>query len=214
MRYLYIIKDPISKEVVWVGETSKPQQRYDQHAWGTTYDSKEKKEWLIGLKAIGLKPLFEIVDTTKTKREAIIKENHLIVSYLKKGCRLFNIKNSKTIKQYTLSGVLINEFADGKMVKEITGFRGHVGRPTSGGFQFSYGDFNPDLIAKNKAAKEVLCRPVVQINTTGKVISEFIGVREASRKTGIDHRSIQSVAAKSNPKRHTAGGYKWEYKNE
>lgn len=57
------------------------------------------------------------------------------------------------------------------------------------------------------------CLPVLQIDKQGNIVKEFSGVRVASRETGIDHRSIQSVAAGSNPKRHTAGGFKWVYKN-
>lgn len=55
--------------------------------------------------------------------------------------------------------------------------------------------------------------PVLQVDKAGNIVNEFAGVREAGRQTGIDHRSIQSVAAGSNSKRHTAGGFKWVYKN-
>lgn len=60
--------------------------------------------------------------------------------------------------------------------------------------------------------KKAKCLRVAQIDKSGNVINEFDGVRIASRETGIDHRSIQSVASGSNPKRHTAGGFKWIYK--
>jgi hypothetical protein len=55
-----------------------------------------------------------------------------------------------------------------------------------------------------------LTKMVQQIDKLGNVINEFYGVREACRKTNIDHRSIAQVAGGSTI-RKTAGGYKWRY---
>lgn len=43
-----------------------------------------------------------------------------------------------------------------------------------------------------------------------KIVSEFGSILEAQRKTGIDHSSISMCCT---GKRHTAGGYKWIYKD-
>jgi predicted GIY-YIG superfamily endonuclease len=56
-----------------------------------------------------------------------------------------------------------------------------------------------------------LKKMVYQYDNNKVLVSQFISVREAGRQTGIDHRSIAEVANKSNPKRHRAGGYFWEY---
>ena len=53
-------------------------------------------------------------------------------------------------------------------------------------------------------------KAVAQYMKDGKFVKEFIGVREACRQTGIDHRSISQVAAGSKI-RKTAGGYLWKY---
>ena len=60
----------------------------------------------------------------------------------------------------------------------------------------------------------VLKKTVIQKTKSGEFVNEFLGVREACRITGIDHRSIASVAGNKNPKRHNAGGFKWEYKEK
>lgn len=57
-----------------------------------------------------------------------------------------------------------------------------------------------------------LKKEVYQIDLNNNIIDLFEGVRDASRKTGIDHRSIAQVAAGSII-RKTAGGYKWKYKD-
>jgi predicted GIY-YIG superfamily endonuclease len=211
MKYIYLLKDPISKEVVWIGETSKPKQRYNQHCWGTAEDSEEKKAWLQSLKNLRMKPLFEIVDTAYNKREALIKENNLIVHHIKKGCKLFNLINSKTVKQYDMNGRLIGEFANCVIASEITGISARTDRYSAGNYQWSYDEFNPELVCKKALSKKVNCKPVLQIDKSGNIINEFEGVRIAFVQTGIDHRSISQVAAGSNV-RKTAGGFKWQYK--
>lgn len=60
-------------------------------------------------------------------------------------------------------------------------------------------------------ASTPLKKTVYQYNNQKELVNQFISVREAGRQTGIDHRSIAAVANKSNPKRHRAGGYYWEY---
>jgi hypothetical protein len=212
MRYIYILKDPISKEVKYIGETSKPDQRYRQHCWGLTGDCDEKKLWLVGLKAMELRPLFEIIDFAEDKRAALIKENSAIVNYIKSGVLLFNVKNKTTLKQYNQFGQLIGEFSDGKRAFEITGIRARIDRCTTHGFQWTYGAFNPALFEQKESAKKVLCKPVLQLKETGEVVAEYEGVRIAYAKTGIDHRSISAVAGGS-PKRKTAGGFVWKYKD-
>ena len=52
---------------------------------------------------------------------------------------------------------------------------------------------------------------IIQQIKNGKVIKEFFGSGEASRKTGIDAGHIRSVCR---GKYKTAGGYKWRYKND
>lgn len=61
------------------------------------------------------------------------------------------------------------------------------------------------LIAASTQKKEVF-----QYDKSGELVSKFVGVREACRATGIDHRSISQVAAGSKI-RKTAGGYVWKY---
>lgn len=52
-------------------------------------------------------------------------------------------------------------------------------------------------------------RLVLQIKND-KIIAEFWGTSEASRKTGINQRNINSCCT---GKRHSAGGYCWRYKS-
>ena len=51
--------------------------------------------------------------------------------------------------------------------------------------------------------------PIVQLTKKGEYIKEFCGIHEAERFTGIFNQNIVKCCK---GKRHTAGGFKWEYK--
>lgn len=53
-------------------------------------------------------------------------------------------------------------------------------------------------------------RPVCQIDMNGNLVAEYESIRQASKITGIDNRSIQQVCA--NEKRYKTGEYHWVYK--
>jgi len=55
-----------------------------------------------------------------------------------------------------------------------------------------------------------LKKKVAMLSRDNIVIQIFDSVRQAHRKTNIDHRSISAVAAGS-AIRKSAGGYKWQY---
>jgi hypothetical protein len=57
-------------------------------------------------------------------------------------------------------------------------------------------------------------RKVAQYTKDGDLVKVWDSIIEASVELGIDGSSITCVCKKRNPKRHTAGGYKWEYIGE
>ena len=66
----------------------------------------------------------------------------------------------------------------------------------------------PYKIPSMFGAKHWRSKIVLQIKE-GKIIAEFYGTREATRKTKIDDRSIGACCR---GERKTAGGYEWKYK--
>lgn len=66
---------------------------------------------------------------------------------------------------------------------------------------------------KNKKGKDFpLSKTVLQIKNC-KIIAEFFGTREASRKTGISSSGISACCRGSTRYSH-AGGYQWKYKTK
>jgi predicted GIY-YIG superfamily endonuclease len=211
MRYIYLLKDPTNNKIVYVGETINIKRRFDTHRYGTNDDSKDKKEWLKSLKLKKLTPIIEIIDFADSKQEAFGKENFYISKYLKEGYKLFNIRNTKTLKQFDLKGNLIAEFENCVIAKIKTGIMPKVDRYTTRGFYWSYDNDIKDRILKKEKGLKSQCKVVLQLDKENNIIAEFEGVRIACQITGIDHRSISQVASGSKI-RKTAGGYKWKYK--
>jgi group I intron endonuclease len=129
------------------------------------------------------------------------------------------IKLSKKLYKYSIDGHLVCTYKsliegirlEGLRIKTYT-----EKNKTIGGYVWiTEGMSVPDFsrIKQSLSAwRRERMKPVMQVDKSGNIVCVFDGVREAARVTGIDHRSIQSVANKSNVNRKTAGGYCWMYK--
>jgi predicted GIY-YIG superfamily endonuclease len=210
MRYIYLIKDPETLRIVYVGETKDLKSRINQHL-SNKGSNEMKNDFISNLKDKGLTAIFEIIDFANTKREALTKENQYINKYLKEGFELFNKRNNKILKQYDLEGNLIAEYEDMSMAQRATGIRPRLDRYSAGGFYWTYREFDINKIKQKEQSLKVRCKPVQQFDLNGNFIAEFEGVRIANKQTGIHHKSISQVAAGSII-RKTAGGFKWKYK--
>ena len=61
--YIYTLKDPISNEIRYVGKSNNPKQRFKAHLNKCRKHQKHKSNWIEKLKKLGLKPIFEIINT-------------------------------------------------------------------------------------------------------------------------------------------------------
>lgn len=75
--YLYVLRDPDTNQVRYVGCCEKPKARLRSHATGT-YRPKWVKIWVDALTARGKLPLMEIVGTCVGKINAVRREFDLI----------------------------------------------------------------------------------------------------------------------------------------
>lgn len=130
-------------------------------------------------------------------------------------------KLSIPVLKYDLAGNIVKEYKSLSEAIKVEGIKiktYSTVNKTTGGFVWVNNksrlpDFDSIRTKLDNWRKERM-KPVMQISENGFVVNSFNGVRAASRQTGINHRSIQSVAAGTNPKRKTAGGYYWKYKEE
>jgi len=136
------------------------------------------------------------------------QKNEYILSLKEKGYKpLFSILEQDIISKTGAEVIESNYITKYKLLGYVLFNRNEGGNkpPSNKGKVFT------ETEKRNRFLISPLKKTVIQLTKKGEFVNEFLGVREACRITGIDHRSIAQVAAGSKI-RKSAGGYKWEYK--
>lgn len=89
--FIYELIDPRTETVAYVGITTDPNSRLQQHV-NCVDENNEKIEWIQQLQKEALEPRMKILEIVETREEAIEKEKQWIQYYLSKGVSLTNIK--------------------------------------------------------------------------------------------------------------------------
>src|ERR1700732_3893208 len=76
---VYGLIDPRDSSLFWVGMTNSPKLRYDQHTFQITLNNPKKQKHIDDIKAAGLQPGMVLIEEFKTREEAAILEQRLIV---------------------------------------------------------------------------------------------------------------------------------------
>ena len=128
----------------------------------------------------------------------------------------YNNNHLRQVIQLDVSGHFIAEYNSVKSASEATGIcdTGIVSccngtYKHSGGFLWRYKeDYNP---CDKYTYTDTRLRSVVQFDLCGNIVNEYISLKEAAQKTGINSSNI-SRCCSHNIK--TAGGFIWMYKEE
>jgi len=88
--YIYVLKDPDTQQVRYVGKSDCPRKRLNQHNCLMYKKGTYLSSWLISLKTRNLKPIMEIIDIVDINNW---KESEAvwIEFYKKQGCNLVNL---------------------------------------------------------------------------------------------------------------------------
>ena len=189
---IYILIDPETLQVRYVGKANNISQRYKAHLNRARKHQIHKLNWISSLKAKRLKPIIEVIDVVPIENW-IFWETYWISQFKTWGFDLIN---------YTQGG-------DGATFANQTSFKkGHI--PHNLGKSFSQE-------SKNKISKSLLgiknkpfC-PVIQMDLEGNFIEEFESITDASIKT---NSSISKICSVCKGNRKTTNNFKWRYKNE
>jgi group I intron endonuclease len=90
--FVYLLKDPDTEEIRYVGKTSNLEQRYKYHINTTIKSKTHLGNWLACLAKENLKPIQTILFKTQTNEEASILERLAIKFFKYQGLNLTNIK--------------------------------------------------------------------------------------------------------------------------
>ena len=147
-QFIYGLKDPITKEILYVGKSSNPDNRLKRHMsdYSLIESWTEKNKWLLNLKNNGLSPEIEIIDegTDDNINELEIRwisYYKLVNPKLKNGTEGgdgynwtgknlkeehkkkigYNHPFRKEVIQFDLDNNIINKFISSKEAEKITG---------------------------------------------------------------------------------------------
>jgi len=89
--YVYLLRDPRTDEIRYVGMTSNPEKRVDRLMKSSRL-SRTLKNWVIELKELSLRPILEVINSVEGFPNGIVLENKTIIHYASiLGKRLLNI---------------------------------------------------------------------------------------------------------------------------
>lgn len=187
---IYVLIDPITDEIRYVGKANNVGQRYKAHLNRARKHQTHKKNWLAQLKKEGLKPIIEVIDVVPID-DWKYWERYWISQMKQWG---FNLVN------YTNGG-------DGCTFGNQTSFKkGHkswLGK--------NHSEETKKLISENnwhRGKPALNRRKVVQMDLDGNIIKVWNSILEAELGTNSSSSKIVSCC-KGNRKTHNK--YKWKY---
>lgn len=236
LRYIYILIDPVTEQIRYVGQSYNPVDRLKKHLRMSnhpkTFDYHIYR-WIRGLN--GVLPLLRIIDQGEDVND---KEKYWINYYLNLGNNLTNQdlvrgfspaseerktknikhlnklseKSSKPILQYDLNGNFIQEWVSIRSANRY--FDTKIDSVLSGkkksakGFQWKYKESEIYPLKIGNKINERLS-PVLKYDLQGNFLQEFPTATSASTNGNITVGNV--IACCTNNYKHS-GGFQWKYK--
>lgn len=221
--YIYILQDPETQEIRYVGKSHNPKRRLQSHLWDKPKVKYHSYYWIQSLLKKGLKPIMIIIDEIEENWEEL--EIYWISQFKEWGFNLTNQTlggegaygagkwNNKIISSYTKEGIFIKTFSSikdaskfynisPKQIRDILKGRGKIAH----NLQFRYGDSILDI--GKPILRKMAHSGIKRLSKDGEEIDTFSSAKEAGEKLNVSCGNIYQCL---NKKRKTAYGYKWKY---
>ena len=88
--YIYILADPVTAQIRYVGKANAPYERLRAHYWGCGRGETHSQRWIAQLKSQGIWPVLGVIDMA-TKENWRAREKYWVAYFRGKGVPLTNI---------------------------------------------------------------------------------------------------------------------------
>lgn len=197
MNYIYILKDPQTNEIRYVGQTVNPLKRKYSHRSklkGKNY----LNNWLVSLFAAGFKPEFHIIAETFNNELANILECFYIKYYINAGYRLTNLTNggksnimSKNHNSLKLKNNTLESYYG---VEKANAIKNKISKAMRNNNPFLGRHFRGDILLKQIVANSK--NPLIIFDKINNKWYEFVGSMDAARQLNINSSNIRQYKNK------------------
>lgn len=229
--YIYVLEDPITKNIRYVGKTKNPKMRFHNHCNKQHNVKSHKRNWINSLKNKGLKPIMSIIDEV-SENDWHFWEKYWILQLKIWGCDLTNhtsggdgltMGNETSFKKGHTSKHDTNTFINCKQCnilfkispselkynKQFCTKKCHSTFKKGKNFT-NKGSFKKGYAPKNKGKKYITgkARTVLQYDLQGTFIQKFYSCKQASEFINCGEENIRRNCVGLSK---TAKNYIWKY---
>ena len=214
--FIYILKNPDTQEIRYVGKTINVKRRYYQHT-NLKIQQKAKthvSNWLLSLLENNKKPIIEIVEEIDINWEE--REIYWISFYKQQGYKLCNIAeggkgclgyipSEEHRKKQSISMKGKNNWMKGRIFSQE--WKSNISKTQLGEKNNFFGNhFTEEMKEKQRAKK--ISKPIKAFNIKTKEEIEFISIAEAWKKLNLKKSNIIAYLKK----RYNGKSYKgWQF---
>ena len=201
---IYVLKNPLTELVHYVGQTGRGKKRMYEHNSRTKKPKYPAGRWIAKLRRSKVKPIFEVVDTVP-KSQADEAEKKYILLFKSFGALLYNLSiggNGNLLSENHNSKKLKGKhFEDYYSKEQSDEIKNKIKTATSGSNNPFFGHkWSAEAIEKNRKAQSTT--PLIVKDKEGNVVGEFMNSKDAALALGCGASLIRESKNKGWYVRH------------
>jgi group I intron endonuclease len=219
--YIYILSEPTSNQVRYVGKTKDPNRRLKKHISERFIHDSYKDRWIRKIVENGELPEITVIDTVDDK-EWIFWERFYISYFKFIGCNLTNgtdggdqPPSTKGRKQTIESRLKMSNAKKGKPIpwlnngmERTESHKKNLSKSCKGRISPNKGNKYTDEFRQKLSKSSTVKRKVNQLSLDGVLIRTWDSIAEAQKTLQIGHISEVCRSVKQHK---TSGGFIWKY---